>query len=107
MFAKLGRVLPEALQRYFADRCPQHSAAISYRVLFSIAPLAIVLVAIFGLVLQNDVLRKDVVEHDRRRAAGLGRRQQGRRGRDHGDRDARERGRARQPRSSSSGPRPG
>ena len=61
IFRKLGNVVPEALQRYFADRCPQHSAAISYRVLFSIAPLAIVLVAIFGLVLQNDEIRHDVV----------------------------------------------
>ena len=61
MFAKLGRVLPEALQRYFLDRCPQHAAAISYRVLFSIAPLAIVLVSIFGLVLQNEAVREDVV----------------------------------------------
>lgn len=61
MFAKLGRVLPEALQRYFLDRCPQHAAAISYRVLFSIAPLAIVLVSIFGLVLQNESVRESVV----------------------------------------------
>ena len=62
MFAKLGRVLPEALQRYFLDRCPQHAAAISYRVLFSIAPLAIVLVSVFGLVLQDESVRKDVVD---------------------------------------------
>src|SRR5436190_1714719 len=59
---KLARVVPEALQRYFADRCPQHAAGISYRVLFSIAPLAIVLVSIFGLVLQNDGVRKDVID---------------------------------------------
>jgi membrane protein len=62
VFAKLGRVLPEALQRYFLDRCPQHAAAISYRVLFSIAPLAIVLVSIFGLVLQDESVRSDVVK---------------------------------------------
>jgi membrane protein len=59
---KLARVLPQALQRYFADRCPQHAAGISYRVLFSIAPLAIVLVSIFGLVLQNEGVRKDVID---------------------------------------------
>jgi membrane protein len=58
---KLARILPEAFQRYFADRCPQHAAAISYRVLFSIAPLAIVLVSVFGLLLQNDQIRHDVV----------------------------------------------
>jgi membrane protein len=59
---KLARIVPEALERYFADRSPQHSAAIAYRVLFSIAPLAIVLVSIFGLVLQNDSVRHDVVD---------------------------------------------
>jgi membrane protein len=59
---KLARVVPEALQHYFADRCPQHAAGISYRVLFSIAPLAIVLVSIFGLVLQNEAVRKDVID---------------------------------------------
>ena len=58
---KLARILPDAFQRYFADRCPQHAAAISYRVLFSIAPLAIVLVSIFALVLQDDEIRHDVV----------------------------------------------
>ena len=49
-------------KRYYADRCPQHAAAIAYRVLFSIAPLAIVLVSIFGLVLQNESVRHDVVD---------------------------------------------
>ena len=58
---KLGRVLPEALQRFFADRCTQQAAGIAYRVLFSIAPLAIVFVSIFGLVLQDDSVREDVV----------------------------------------------
>jgi membrane protein len=58
---KLGRVVPEAVQGYAADRCAQQSAGIAYRVLFSIAPLAIVLVSIFGLVLQNTGVRSDVV----------------------------------------------
>jgi membrane protein len=58
---KLFRVFPDAVQRFFADQCPQQSAAIAYRVLFSIAPLAIVLVSIFGLVLQDDSIREDVV----------------------------------------------
>ncbi len=47
---------------YFADRCPQLAAGIAYRVLFSLVPLSIVLVAIFGLVLRNDSLRHDVIE---------------------------------------------
>jgi membrane protein len=59
---KLLRVVPEAVQRFYADRCPQQAAGIAYRVLFSIAPLAIVLVSIFGLVLQDEELRKDVVK---------------------------------------------
>ena len=58
---KLARVLPDAFQRYFSDHCPQNAAAIAYRVLFSIAPLAIVLVSIFGLILQNEAIRDDVV----------------------------------------------
>ena len=58
---KLARVIPDAVERFFADECPQQAAGIAYRVLFSIAPLAIVLVSIFGLVLQDDSLRRDVV----------------------------------------------
>ena len=59
---KLLGVIPDALQRFFADQCPQQAAGIAYRVLFSIAPLAIVLVSIFGLVLQDDSVREDVVD---------------------------------------------
>jgi membrane protein len=58
---KLARVIPEAVDRFFADQCPQQAAGIAYRVLFSIAPLAIVLVSIFGLVLRDDSVRGDVV----------------------------------------------
>jgi membrane protein len=58
---KLPRVIPEAVERFYADQCPQLAAGIAYRVLFSIAPLAIVLVSIFGLVLQDDSVRHDVV----------------------------------------------
>ena len=59
---KLARVIPDAVKRFFADQCPQQAAGIAYRVLFSIAPLAIVLVSIFGLVLQDDSVRRDVVD---------------------------------------------
>jgi membrane protein len=58
---KLARVVPDAFRNYFADHCPQQAAGIAYRVLFSIAPLAIVLVSIFGLVLQDDSVRQAVV----------------------------------------------
>ena len=59
---KLGRVAAAALQDFVADRCPQQAAGIAYRALFSMAPLAIVLVAIFGLVLQDDGIRETVVD---------------------------------------------
>src|SRR5690242_4191960 len=59
---KLVRVVPEAGQEFYHDHCPQQAAGISYRVLFSIVPLAIFLVSIFGLILQNDALREDVVD---------------------------------------------
>jgi membrane protein len=60
--ARVGQVLASALDRYFADRCPQHAAGIAYRVLFSIVPLAIVLVSIFGLVLGNRDVHDVVVD---------------------------------------------
>jgi membrane protein len=59
---KLARVIPAAVQRFFVDQCPQQAAGIAYRVLFSIAPLAIVLVSIFGLILQDESIRSDVVD---------------------------------------------
>jgi membrane protein len=58
----LFRVVPAAIDGYFRHRLPQHAAGIAYRVLFSLAPLAIVLVSIVGVVLQNDVRRQEVVD---------------------------------------------
>ena len=43
------------------DHCTQLAAGISYYVLFSIFPLAILVVSISGLILTNDDLRRDVV----------------------------------------------
>ncbi|MEI7760647.1 MAG: YihY/virulence factor BrkB family protein [Thermoleophilia bacterium] len=57
----LARVIPQAIEGYFGDRCGQHAAGIAYRVLFSLVPLSIVLVAIFGIVLRNDDLRAQVI----------------------------------------------
>lgn len=59
---KLARVLNYALRRFFTDRCPRDAAAIAYRVLFSVGPLAIILVSIFGLLLQDDTVRQHVVD---------------------------------------------
>ena len=36
----LARVVPQAIDGYFADRCGQHAAGIAYRVLFSLVPRA-------------------------------------------------------------------
>ena len=58
----LARVIPQAIDGYFADRCGQHAAGIAYRVLFSLVPLSIILVAIFGIVLRNDSLKNQVIE---------------------------------------------
>ena len=57
----LVRVIPQAIDGYFADRCGQHAAGIAYRVLFSLVPLSIILVAIFGIVLRNDSLKNQVI----------------------------------------------
>jgi membrane protein len=55
-------VLLTSADRYFADRCPQHAAGIAYRVLFSIVPLAIVMVSIFGVILGNRQVHDLVVD---------------------------------------------
>jgi membrane protein len=55
------RALPRAVEDMFADRCTQYAAAIAYRVLFSLFPLTIALVSIFGVVLQDDQLRQSLI----------------------------------------------
>jgi membrane protein len=55
-------VLLTSADRYFADRCPQHAAGIAYRVLFSIVPLAIVMVSIFGVILGDPQVHDLVVD---------------------------------------------
>jgi membrane protein len=54
--------LPRAVEDLFRDRLPQYAASISFHVLFSLFPLTIVLVSIFGLVLTDDELRQDVID---------------------------------------------
>lgn len=54
--------LAYAIEDLFRDRCPQYAAAIGFNVLFSLFPLTILLVSIFGLVLQNDELRTTVID---------------------------------------------
>ena len=50
------------LQEYRDDYCTQLAAGISYYVLFSIFPLAILAISISGLILTDDSIRDDVVE---------------------------------------------
>jgi membrane protein len=59
---RLIGVARAAGSRFFAAGCTQHAAGIAYRVLFSLAPLAIVLVSVFGLVLQDEDVRERVVD---------------------------------------------
>ena len=47
---------------YLRDNCPQLAAAISYYVLFSIVPLAIFVVSIFGFVLTSESIKADLVD---------------------------------------------
>jgi membrane protein len=58
----LARCVPRAVEDLFVDRCPQYAASIAYHVLFSLFPLTIMLVSIFGLVLQDDELRQKVID---------------------------------------------
>ena len=58
----VGRALPRAIDDLFRDRCPQYAASISFHVLFSLIPLTIVVVSIFGLVLQDEGLKERVIK---------------------------------------------
>ena len=57
-----AHALPRAIEDLFRDRLPQNAASISFHVLFSLFPLTIVLVSIFGLILTDDELRQDVID---------------------------------------------
>ncbi len=58
----LFRVLPQAAEGFFEHRCTQQAAGIAYRILFSLVPLAILLVSVFGLVLEGTKLHEEVVD---------------------------------------------
>jgi membrane protein len=58
----LLRAVPVAIDGFFKDRLMQHAAGIAYRVLFSLVPLAIVLVSIVGIFLRDEARRQEVVD---------------------------------------------
>ena len=53
----------ETVREFGADQCPQLAASISYYVLFSLFPLALLFLAISGLVLANEGLREDLIDN--------------------------------------------
>jgi membrane protein len=58
----LWLLVKRTFQKYGRDNCGQMAAAISYYVLFSLVPLTIVLVSIFGIVVQDADIRQDVID---------------------------------------------
>jgi membrane protein len=48
--------------QFSADNCPQLAAAISYYVLFSIVPLLILLVSVFGFVVRDNDIQQEVID---------------------------------------------
>ncbi len=56
-------IAKHAHSSYMRDQCTQLAAAISYYVLFSIIPLAIFTVSVFGFALNNSELRSELIDH--------------------------------------------
>lgn len=55
-------LVERSVREFLDDRCIQSAAAISYWALFSLFPLAILAVAVLGLVLRDDTLRDELLE---------------------------------------------
>ena len=51
-----------SVEEFFDDNCTQMAAAISYYFLFSIIPLTIFTVSIFGLIVRDEDLQQDLAE---------------------------------------------
>jgi membrane protein len=58
---RLAGVISAAGSRYFGCGGPDLAAGIAYRVLFALAPLTVALVSVFGLLLNNEELKHDVI----------------------------------------------
>jgi membrane protein len=59
---RLASITGAAGSRYLAAGCSDMAAGIAYRVLFSLAPLTVALASVFGLLLQDEELEKDVID---------------------------------------------
>jgi membrane protein len=59
---RAGAAAEGALSEFFAKGCPKLAAAISYYSLLALFPLAILIVAVAGLVIDNDSARTRVIE---------------------------------------------
>jgi membrane protein len=55
-------VLPAAAGRFLGHRSTQHAAGIAYRILFSLAPLAILIVSALGLLVRDEGRRNELVD---------------------------------------------
>ena len=62
MLATIWLLIKRTVQEYGDDNCSHMAAAISYYALFSIIPLAIFTISIFGLVVRDDDLQQDIAE---------------------------------------------
>src|SRR3954464_2730475 len=58
---RVGQLAEHGVTEFFRDGCPQRAAAISFYALFSVFPLAILCVAVLGLVANDADVRKQVV----------------------------------------------
>ena len=58
----LWLLVKRTVQEYGDDNCSHMAAAISYYVLFSIIPLTIFTVSIFGLIVRDDDMQQNIAE---------------------------------------------
>jgi membrane protein len=58
---RFAGVMTAAGSRYLSSGASDVAAGIAYRVLFALAPLTVALVSVFGLLLQNEELKTDVI----------------------------------------------
>jgi membrane protein len=59
--AHLAQLIEQAVREFFRDGCSQRAAAISFYALFSLFPLAILSVAVLGVVANDDHVRRRVI----------------------------------------------